>query len=204
MTAGHGPLRFGRIVAAQRGAVILVALIVVVLLLITGIAVMRTVDTTSIIAGNLAFQQAATNSADVGVETAMAWLQANNESGVLNTDDQDNGYSANGNDPSRSPATGQSWDDYWRQGLTSRVRTLAADGAGNTVSYVIDRLCRFAGAPGAGASCSNVPDSMAPSNNAEAAGRLQILSPSLVYYRITVRVEGPRNTLSYVQAVVAI
>lgn len=193
-----------RILAAQRGAVMLVALIVVVLLLITGIAVMRTVDTTAIIAGNLAFQQAATHSADTGVETAMAWLQTNSESTVLYTDDQDNGYSANGNDPSRSPATGQSWDEYWNQALTSRARTLAADSAGNTVSYVIDRLCRFAGAPGAGASCSTVPDSTGASGNAEAAGRLQITSPSLIYYRITVRVEGPRNTLSHVQAVVAL
>lgn len=188
----------------QRGAVLLVALIVVVLMLLAGVAVMRTVDSAAVFAGNLAFQQAATHSADTGIETAMSWLQANNENGVLYADDTTNGYSANGNDPSRTPAANQSWDDYWNQTLTSRTRTLSTNSAGNTVSYVIDRLCRFAGAPGSGASCASVPDSSAASTNAEAAGRLQITNPSLVYYRITVRVDGPRNTVSYVQAVVAL
>ena len=40
--------------------------------------------------------------------------------------------------------------------------------------------------------------------NAEEAGEIQLNAPSEVYYRITARVDGPRNTVSYIQVVVAI
>ena len=37
----------------------------------------------------------------------------------------------------------------------------------------------------------------------QAGARMPIAAASQVYYRITVRITGPRNTLSYVQAVIA-
>ncbi|MBK7423656.1 MAG: hypothetical protein IPJ48_11460 [Propionivibrio sp.] len=46
--------------ARQGGVVLMIALIILVALTIGGIALVRSVSTTSIIAGNLAFQQAAT------------------------------------------------------------------------------------------------------------------------------------------------
>ena len=58
--------------ARQRGISLMMSMIVLVALTLAGIALMRSVDTTTIIAGNLAFQQAATNSGDTGIETAIA------------------------------------------------------------------------------------------------------------------------------------
>ena len=70
-------------IARQRGVVVLVAIIVLVVMLLAGIALVRSIDTTNVIAGNLAFQQSATHSADTGVEAAIAWLEANNDGTIL-------------------------------------------------------------------------------------------------------------------------
>lgn len=194
--------------AKQRGVVLIIALIVLVAMTLAGIALMRSVDTSNLIAGNLAFQQAATHSGDTGIETAISWLETANLDGVtLSNDDTTNGYAANGSDAAQSPIAGQSWDDYWVKTLTARKVDLNggnADVAGNQVSYVIDRMCNFSGAKTGGASCAASPVVTAATGNAEEAGEIQLNAPSVVYYRITVRIAGPRNTVSYVQAMVSI
>ena len=55
----------------QGGVVLVVALIILVALMLGGIALVRSVGTTNIIAGNLAFQQAATQSGEAGTEAAI-------------------------------------------------------------------------------------------------------------------------------------
>ena len=191
---------------AQSGVVLIVALIILIAMTIAGIAMIRSVDLTNIIAGNLAFKQAATHSGDTGVETAFAFLEANRPGIFLHTDVADQGYSANGNDPARSPAAGQTWEDYWG-GVNlpaSRIRTMPADASGNTVSYIIDRLCANAGSPTGGANCSASTVASVASGSGEEAGEKAITSSSAIYYRITVRIAGPRNTVSFVQAIVTL
>jgi Tfp pilus assembly protein PilX len=187
----------------QRGTVLFIAIIVLVVMTLAGIALLRSTDTTNLVAGNLAFQQSATHSGDTGIETAITWLQANASGNALNSDDPTNGYTANGVSAAQRPASGQSWDAFWSQTLASRSRTLSSNSAGNTVSFVIDRLCEFAGAQTGGANCAQSPLPTSATGNSEVAGKQQLNSPSLVYYRITARVAGPRNTVSYVQATVA-
>jgi type IV pilus assembly protein PilX len=193
--------RLGR--ARQRGAVLLIALIMLVALTMAGLALMRSVSTSNIIAGNLAFQQAATHSAGAGIETAVSWLQANTANTTLHSSVLTGSgmrYVAQRQDP----ASGQSWDAFWTGTLASSgaVNTLAADAAGNTVSFVIHRLCNSTGAP-------TYPGCSAPAVDVQSAGNsygsgVIALNPTReVYYRITARVTGPRNTLSYVQAVVS-
>jgi len=190
--------------AGQKGVVLIIALIVLIAMTLAGIAMMRSVDTSNLIAGNLAFQQAATHSADTGIEAAVSWLQANAAGTVLDNDDATNGYAANGSDAANNPAAGQSWDAYWVAKLENRKVDLNVDQAGNQVSYVIDRMCNFTGAKTAGASCVASPAVTAATGNAEEAGEVQLKAPSVVYYRITVRVAGPKNTVSYVQATVSL
>ena len=62
---------------AQQGVILFIALIVLVAMSLAGIALMRSVDTNVLIAGNLAFRQANTALGDVGVEAARTWLFAN-------------------------------------------------------------------------------------------------------------------------------
>lgn len=176
----------------QRGTVLMFALILIAVLLLAGIALMRSVSTSNIIAGNLAFQQSAVNAADRGVEAAVAWLEG---AASLTANSTADGYYASRQDP----AAGQSWDDFFS---TLTARSLAEDGAGNTVSYVIHRLCNSPGTP-AYPGCSWPPVDTGSSGNSYGAGVVALASIRQVYYRITVRVRGPRNTTALVQAVVA-
>jgi len=190
----------------QRGSVLLIALILLVALSLAGIALIRSVSTSNIIAGNLAFQQAATHSADVGVETALTFLQTNSGAGVTTLHASVlTGTGTRYVALRQDPAAGQSWDAYWNSTLagSGAVNTLAADAAGNTVSYVIHRLCDNAGAPSY-PGCSAPPVDTGTASSSMGAGVVTVAGDKQVYYRITARVTGPRNTLSYVQAIVAI
>ncbi len=187
----------------QRGVVLIIALIVLIVMTLGGIALIRSTDLTNIVAGNLAFKQAATHSGDAGIETAFNWLQAN--PGLLANDSAGAGYSANGNDPTRSPAAGQTWETYWNTLPAARIRTLRpADAAGNTVSFVIDRMCANPGTQSGGARCSTSTVTKPDEGSDMGAGTPGFTNTSATYYRITVRIEGPRNTISFVQAMVTL
>lgn len=190
----------------------MVALVVLVALTLAGLSLMRSLDTTTLIAGNLAFQQSATHSGDVGTETAIGWLQTNaavpvNCSGtsqpMLECNNPGNGYFAMRSDP----GAGQSWDNFWTTTLApAGVVTLPQDAVtGNTVSYVIHRLCNAQGAatsvPSPGCAFSAVQG--ITQGNSMTAGFVAPNTSVQIYYRITARIDGPRNTVSYVQTIIA-
>lgn len=196
----------------QRGVVLLIALIVLVVMTLAAVALVRSVDTSNLIAGNMAFQQAAVHSGDAGVEDAIVWLEdcavhhVSCTTTTLDADSASHGYSANGSDPTKSPGAGQTWNAYWAATKdATNTRSLGRDDVtGNTVSYVIDRLCRTSGSPTSGASCVGSPVVTAATGNEEEAGGIPLRALSVVYYRITVRIAGPRNSVSYVQAMISL
>ena len=190
--------------ARQGGVVLMMALIVLVAMTLAGIALVRSVNTSNIIAGNLAFQQAATHAGDTGTEAAVGWLEANNTA-ALHGDLLGQGYTASRSDP----GLGQSWDNFWSTSLvpTGQVVTLAPDAAGNTVAYTIQRLCNTAGDPTSAApptGCEVTQSGAVAASSSRAAGNIALLFSSQIYYRITTRIAGPRNTISYVQTIVAL
>ena len=192
----------------ERGTILFIALIVLVAMSLAGIALMRSVDTNVLIAGNLAFRQGATAGGDWGVEDARAWVVAN--AAILNDDTPPGAtfYWANwqqnldliGNNPDPLVA-----DYNWN---STDPRDLGFDTAGNQVKYVIHRLCDTAGAPnvvqcvksslsgsGGGVPCAGC------SNTVQPLGGGNVAPGTAVLYRVTVRVAGPRNTVSFVQTV---
>ncbi|MES1981475.1 MAG: hypothetical protein V4443_03255 [Pseudomonadota bacterium] len=205
----------------QKGVVLVIALVVLVAMLLAGIALVRSVDTANVIAGNLAFQQAATHSADIGIEAAIAWLESHQTS--LTTDCQ----APTGSTPcayaaaglNSSPGNGVSWNDYWiandidHQAVqvnfasngspTSAVggTTTTSDASGNSVLYVIHRMCSTVGAPAIGVCAFRPP--VCDTTSGLDSGATCWTAPRQVNYRITVKVTGPRNTVSYVQSLVA-
>ena len=194
--------------AWQQGVVLPITLIVLVAMTLAGIALLRSVDTSSVIAGNLAFKQSATASADRGVEAAVTWLTANYTR--LDSDRRSDGYYATRQDA--ADLTGNSTartDDNMEWDNAAKAKTLAADSAGNVVSYVIHRMCDNAGAFNAG-TCSTEQEDRGGSSKGILCQMMTYQTcnwqriASHAYYRITVRVTGPRNTTSYVQAVVLI
>lgn len=203
---------------SQHGVVLILALIVLVALTLAAVALTRSVGTSNTVAGNLAFQQAATHSADVGVETAVKWLEDNvNAVGVcasgstVTCDQTAQGYLATRADP----ASGQTWAEFWTTKLATNAKSLDKDATtGNTVRYVIHRMCPATGEANVGTNiCATSPRATAGScpggtSCTGGGGRggtgSNVDSPKQTYYRITVVVDGPRNTQSMVQAMVAI
>ena len=197
--------------ARQRGLVLFFALIALVAMSLAALALVRSVDTATLISGNLAFRQAATSSADAGVEAAIATLaamdlanadpsafkQANH---VFNVANASNGYY-----PVADPALNLTSDATWTNDTSSDE---VEDSSGNKYRYIIQRMCRTAGVIIPDASClfsaaatdtsgKSVP---LPSQICEGAGCPKGGQSPL--YRVTVRVTGPRNTISYVQTMV--
>jgi len=190
---------------AQQGVVLFVALIILVAMTLAGIALMRSVDTNVLIAGNLAFRQANTMYADTGVEAARAWLSANTAALINNQPAGALHYWANyqlglnflGTDP--DPTKNYNW---------SQAAVVAAPDPAFSISYVIHRLCGGAGAP-ADAAAQCMQASAGGGSGTSGLGTKGVVTYgvqalpgiSTIYYRVTVRVIGPRNTLSYVQAI---
>jgi type IV pilus assembly protein PilX len=187
-----------------------ITLIVLVAMTLAAIALVRSVDTTNVIAGNLAFKQATINSADRGTEAAVAWLES--AGNLVYNDNFPNGYTAS----EQQPAANESWDHYWNTKIVLNNLSVCVptncnpDAAGNVVSYTIHRLCDQLGVPGAfppgGGTvvlCSFSPSSYLL-DSSQGGGTVVLNSINQIYYRITIRTAGPRNTVSYAQAVVAL
>jgi hypothetical protein len=180
--------------------VLFIALIVLVAMSLAGIALMRSVDTNVMIAGNLAFRQGATLAGDRALEDplngARAWLLLPANKPLLDIDQSVPYYWANWQS-NVNLLTGFNWADPTASNL------LPDDGSGNQVRYVIHRMCQFAGDQNDPlANCVKVPSAATgvSTKGAVGYGTQALPGSSATYYRVTVRVQGPRNTVSYVQA----
>jgi Tfp pilus assembly protein PilX len=210
----------------QRGVVLFFTLIAMVVMSLAAVALIRAVDTSTMIAGNLAFKQAGTSSGDTGVEAAIAWLstteKAMENAGLnvykdanhaLNVTNAAAGYYSNNNPAlSLTDGTGIRWDN------NDSVLVTNADSSGNQIRYVIQRMCRTANLlPNTIERPADVPpktgclfSSAALNNNGQAipyasdvcrgAGCPTAGQTALI--RITAKVTGPKNTVSYIQTLV--
>lgn len=202
----------GRIGArGERGVVLLIALIVLVAMTLAGIGMMRSIDSGTLVAGNIGFREAAVATADTGVEAARAWLVANSTS--LNTDNPAAGYYSTRQDTldltgnmTSGGTDGVNWGGSDPTQLVSGHSLGTVDSSGATVFYLIHRMCKQPGSiNGGGQSCAYSVQSQTGSTQSAPDYSSYGLSTSLqAYYRITVRVNGAKNTVSYVQAVVLI
>jgi Tfp pilus assembly protein PilX len=179
----------------QQGVVLFISLIMLVAMTLAAIALIRSVDTANLIAGNLAFRQGATLAADAGVETARTWLLTQNTA-TLSSDSAVNGYY------SFTPPVA-SWETYDWAGSSKPLP--AADAAGNQVRYVVHRLCAITGSPtGVGNNCLTTTSTGGGQGSSKGAGVQNPSGTAVYYYRVTSRVIGPRNTASYVQTLITV
>lgn len=181
----------------QHGVVLWVALFVLLIMMAATIGVLRSSLGGLSISGNLAFRKSATTAADGGVEQARAWLIGNNA--ALFSDNAANGYYADwgtGFDPAQF---------NWAPGVTS---VDAGGQTGNTSEYVIHRMCEFSGATFGNVTVSGGGQApqvcVSPSVGEEdgSSDGFELAGTDRPLYRVTVRVLGPRNTVSFVQAMV--
>ena len=157
----------------QRGVSLLFALLTLVALMLSTLALVRSVDTGALMVGNVGFKQDATAAADQAARAAIDWLTANKNSlnvGSEASNATPNGYYANNQEfladgvTARPPvdATGQQiagnsrrlidWDrDSCRGAVPGSftdctiVPVNGTDVGDNTVRYVIFRMCSKAG-----------------------------------------------------------
>ena len=199
-----------------RGTVLLAALVMLIALMLGAAALMRMVESATLLSGNLAFKRAATLAAEAGTEAAIGWL-AQQDAATLAQDQPKQGYyaadavnfDASGN-RSGSAASRVDWQGDSCAGATSaRCLTPAAlpgpDAAGHTVRYVVQRLCAAAGAHAASGGCAfHLPaEADSSSRSGFDYGRNKRLAGApLAYYRITARASGPRNTVSVIEVLV--
>jgi len=191
--------------------VLFVALIAMVAIALAAVALVRSVDTTTLISGNLAFRQSATSSGDIGIGDAIAALTAIQTANAgtnvfmvtahpLNNDSATTGYYTSIN-PALSLTNGATWTD-------DTSSNSVVDASGNSYRYIIQRMCRTANQLPRVENClfsaattdnsgKSVP---LPSEICDTAGCPQGGQAPL--YRVTVRVLGPKNTISYIQSIV--
>jgi Tfp pilus assembly protein PilX len=182
----------------QSGAVLFIALIVLVAMTLAGIAIMRSVDTGNQIAGNVAFKQGTLTSADRGFDVAFDFLKNNVTTALLDNDYPAEAYYAS---VSRDPAVDPpNWSDA---GTWTDAKIVGTDAAGNTISYVIHRMCYDIGSY-QGQYCATTKKSGGAAGNSQTVGGTNYQPIPMVYFRVTVRVQGPRDTMSMVQSNVGV
>jgi len=197
---------------AQRGIVMVFTLIALVLMLIAVTAVVRSVDTSTGIVGNLAFRRDLTNRAELAIAQAKAALNAGGSVYAETARRSDLGsahYSATrlAAPPGGMgvPAVLVSDSAYDAAGYTcmdgagkalSSCTAPAADGI--VIRWVIDRQCV------AGTTDFSTDRCGYMSSGKDAGGSMHLATrkPSGAargVFRISVRVTGPRNTEAYIQ-----
>lgn len=199
----------------QSGVVLFIALMSLVVLSLAAVALIRSVDTNSLIAGNLVYKQTAVASSSFGVESMADELGVKD----INWGDADkanDGYYAvctNYDQGATGPCNGANLtnDASWQPGVTSRLATNlpgvndGVDPYGNTIQYIVERMCNVAGTPNA-ANCLLASSSLDNNSknvvNEPVAGAPETLADVPVY-RVTVRIQGPKNAVSYIQAFIS-
>ena len=196
----------------QRGVVLLIALIVLVAMTLAGIGMMRSIDSGTLVAGNIGYREAAVATADTGVEAARTWLVNNISS--LQADVPAQGYYSTRQDSlditgnmTEGGHDGVNWGGSDPTQLVTAFTLGTPDASGNTVFYLIHRLCTSPGATSGvvGQNCAVTTTQQSGSTQGSPTyNQYAMTSQQQVFYRITVRVNGAKNTVSYVQAIVVI
>jgi type IV pilus assembly protein PilX len=179
----------------------LITLIAMVVLMIGAVAMVRSFDTSSILAGNLAFRRDLTNQGERGIALARAAFTG---SGALSAE------TARNSDLLNSANYSSIKLETNAQGIpkllvkdslfSSAGMTETTDSTqGITVRYVVDRQCTGHGPPD-DSSCVIATGSPDPSGSAwlQKPG-----GESRPVYRVSVRVTGPRNTQAFFQTTFA-
>lgn len=211
----------GQRASRQAGLSLIIALLALVALSVASVALIRSVDTGTLVLGNLGFKQDTTAQADQGTQAAIAWLTANGTS--LTTNNANAGYIAAvpaNFDPTMQLSTLSNrvivdWD-YDNSDLkdcktvpgtpANRCLQPVAVTGNSSIRYLIVRLCQNTGAV-EGNNC--VRPAAQSSGDAADKGALDYSKPSPltaktdgVMYRVIVRAQGARDTTTYTETLV--
>lgn len=211
----------------QRGISLIVVLIALVIISFAAVALMRSTDTATLIAGNLGFKKAALASGDAGTEAAITWLNNSASGTTLQQDQEGNGYFATSRDGcdltgTRTPTDATDDVDWTANGGTVNCNESALQpdpqpagvATDYRVSYVINRMCNAEGNSNAAVAADGVTPMICSRADTDSSGGSTQVGPTYsrrpfsgttqTYYRITTRITGPRGTVRYTQAFVVL
>ena len=211
--------------AQNRGVSLIFALVTLVALSLAAVALVRSVNTSGLIVGNLGFKQDTIAYASNATEKAVDYLNANLTSGALNNDASAVGYYATAKtelDPAdRRPSDASrivvGWDSNKYSCATGYGSVFAdclnsftsvASTNENKTNYIITRLCNNVGSATDPANSCARPVSASLTEGGEKGEinynrpRGSNLTEGGPYYRIVVRSVGARNTVSYTETLV--
>jgi Tfp pilus assembly protein PilX len=170
----------------QKGASLIIVLVMLTVLLLGALSMARLNETSSLIAGNVAFKDTAMQASEVGISEAFASVST-----IVDEErNQDAWYFASmqGDD-----STGLPINVDWEKVPAVKVGEY-------DVRYVVERQCTgLMPVQDIKANCVIKPISTVASAK---AGFESFESPASKQFRITVFVAGPKNTKSYVQSMV--
>ncbi|KAF7599125.1 MAG: hypothetical protein CGU28_14755 [Candidatus Dactylopiibacterium carminicum] len=182
----------------QKGVILLITLLVMVVLLIASVALLRSFDTSMQLSGSLAFKRDLVNQGERGMARAIAAF----DSGPLQTESARQGNISSSNYsasilPSNSkgiPKALLSASEYTAAGMTG---TDISDN-GVIIRTIIDRQCSNTGTFST-ATCVYLPGYSDTGGSAHLANKRAGAEYTPVY-RVSVRVDGPRNTQVFLQS----
>jgi len=188
----------------QKGMVAtLIALVVLVATLLAAMTLMRSVDTANAIAGSMTFRQGAMQEAERAYQDIRVKLDSTFAPPTSNSDDPTKGYYA-----SLQAATSTARPDIpdvLLNKTAGKVVPMDASTTGNTVTYIVERLCPTSGTEATVNTCI-VPGTAisggTSSNLTTDPGIPFNTTGSAAAFRLTVRVDGPRNAVAYVQTII--
>ncbi|MBC7787372.1 MAG: hypothetical protein H7Z18_08035 [Methylophilaceae bacterium] len=184
----------------QSGIIMFITLISLVVMLLSSIALVRSTDTSMLIAGHLSFRRDITNQAERAIPAIRVIFQGTGALSTVNSRNSDQ-ISAN------YYATIQSSNAFGipnalinTGSATYNTNVISDATSGVTVRYLIDRMClpTTANAPASAANCGltlSVTD-----NSTSGPDAVTAKGPDIPIYRISVRATGPRNTETYMQS----
>ena len=189
----------------QEGIIVVFTLLAVVLLLIASVALVRSFDTSLSLAGNMAFKRDLVNQSERAIAKA---INAVSIGGVLAADTTRQANSLTNNYFATTLASEAHGiptvlidDSAWTTAGLTATSDITDSTSGVSVRYVIDRLCLSGTVASSTVSCA------ISALGADKGGTIWIKragGSSLPVYRISVRVTGPRNTQTYVQASISL
>lgn len=213
--AHHIQGRARRAPARQRGVVLFIVLLVMVVMALAAAALVRSVDVGNLAAGNLSFKQGALSATDIGVEAAIARFRTGGALASSLTTESNiatQAYFATIQPTDArgvptallNPATfdaAHAGNCFWANATwSSSPKACTASAASSDlgqVRFLIDRQCTVEG-PYNDTACNYIGQTGATggSDNTTHTG-----VENAPVYRVTVRVDGPKNTVSFSQVV---
>ena len=184
----------------QRGMVMLYGLVALAIMLIGAVAVVRSMNSSLVNAGNLGFKRDLTNQGERAAAQVMALMQT----GALGNEAARQDHSVARNYSATLLGTnGQGvplalLNDSTFPSVGSSANDVGVADLGVTVRYVVDRLCINTGL--AESSHCTMAEALLDDAGEGGARPEDTAVPLRVVYRMSIRVDGPRQTQAFFQS----